>query len=168
MELIGITGKNSYKIRIERDDEHYFKATVDDRTYRLGVTEPMSHLYSILHGNQSYEVRVHRKANTQKYDVHFFRDSFEVEITDPLQFVLAESRGAADKGEAVLEAAMPGKVQRILVKEGEEVVEDQGLVVLLAMKMENELGSPKAGTVKKVLVKEGDNVEGGTALMVVG
>jgi biotin carboxyl carrier protein len=62
---------------------------------------------------------------------------------------------------------MPGKVIAILVSEGDAVEKGQGLVIVEAMKMENEVRSPIAGAVKEIRVKQGDTVEGGTALVVV-
>jgi biotin carboxyl carrier protein len=62
---------------------------------------------------------------------------------------------------------MPGRVVRILVKAGDAVAAKQPLVVVEAMKMENELASPKAGTIKEVVVGEGASVEAGRLLVVV-
>jgi biotin carboxyl carrier protein len=62
---------------------------------------------------------------------------------------------------------MPGRVVRILVKPGDEIALRQGLIVVEAMKMENELTSPKAGRVKEVAVTEGTSVEAGRLLIVV-
>jgi biotin carboxyl carrier protein len=62
---------------------------------------------------------------------------------------------------------MPGKVVKVLVKLGDEVKEGQGLVVVEAMKMENELKSPKAGKVVELLAKEGSTVENNAKLVVV-
>ncbi len=62
---------------------------------------------------------------------------------------------------------MPGKVVKILVKAGDQVKARQGLVVVEAMKMENELRSPKDGRVSDVLVAEGASVEAGRLLVVV-
>jgi biotin carboxyl carrier protein len=62
---------------------------------------------------------------------------------------------------------MPGRVVRVLVAQGDEVAARQGVVVVEAMKMENELRSPKAGRVKEVSVKAGDSVEAGRGLLVV-
>ena len=62
---------------------------------------------------------------------------------------------------------MPGRIVRVLVKPGDEVALRQGLIVVEAMKMENELGSPKAGRVTEVAVVEGVSVEAGRLLVVV-
>ncbi|ANF21782.1 pyruvate/oxaloacetate carboxyltransferase [Thermococcus piezophilus] len=74
----------------------------------------------------------------------------------------------APAGEGVVTAPMPGKIIRILVKEGDEVKTGQGLLILEAMKMENEIPSPKDGVVKKILVKEGQTVDTGQALIEIG
>jgi biotin carboxyl carrier protein len=78
----------------------------------------------------------------------------------------AEVAGVVD-GEQRIVAPMPGRVVRVLVRPGEEVAPHQGVVVIEAMKMENELTSPKAGRVKDVPVAEGMSVEAGRVLVVV-
>jgi biotin carboxyl carrier protein len=62
---------------------------------------------------------------------------------------------------------MPGKVVRVLVEPGDEVAGRQPLVVVEAMKMENELSSPRPGRVKEVAVRPGQSVEAGRLLVVV-
>jgi biotin carboxyl carrier protein len=71
------------------------------------------------------------------------------------------------EGPQRIDAPMPGKIVRVLVKQGEAVAEGQGLVVVEAMKMENELKSPKAGTVAELHAVEGAAVESGAKLLVV-
>lgn len=77
----------------------------------------------------------------------------------------AESPGAS--GTQRIVAPMPGKVVRVLVEPGDEVAVRQGLIVVEAMKMENELTSPKAGRVREVAVETGMSVEAGRLLVVV-
>jgi len=71
------------------------------------------------------------------------------------------------EGPQRIDAPMPGKVVRVLVKQGDSVEEGQGLVVVEAMKMENELKSPKAGVVRELHAQEGQPVEAGAKLAVV-
>jgi biotin carboxyl carrier protein len=71
------------------------------------------------------------------------------------------------KGPHSIVAPMPGKVVKLLVKRGDQVAARQGVVVVEAMKMENELRSPKAGTVTEIKTAEGASVEAGTALVVI-
>ena len=75
--------------------------------------------------------------------------------------------GAAAEGEQRIVAPMPGKVVKILVAPGDEVKARQGILVVEAMKMENEIGSPRAGRVKEIPVKEGMSVEAGRVLAIV-
>jgi biotin carboxyl carrier protein len=67
--------------------------------------------------------------------------------------------------EAGVAAPMPGRIVRVLVKPGDEVAARQGLVVVEAMKMENELAAPRAGRVAEILVTEGQSVESGRLLV---
>ena len=77
----------------------------------------------------------------------------------------APSPAPAQASPNTVTAPMPGKVVRILIKEGEQVKTGQGLLVLEAMKMENEIPAPKDGVVKKIYVKEGDAVNTGDPLI---
>jgi len=86
--------------------------------------------------------------------------------TTPAPVVSAKPQ--APVGGNVVSAPMPGKILRILVKEGEQVKTGQGLLVLEAMKMENEIPSPKDGIIKSILIKEGDTVDTGQALIELG
>jgi biotin carboxyl carrier protein len=79
----------------------------------------------------------------------------------------AADAGAHAHGEQAVIAPMPGRVVRVLVKAGEDVAARQGVVVVEAMKMENELRSPKAGRVKDVGVAPGMSVEAGRVLVVI-
>jgi biotin carboxyl carrier protein len=75
--------------------------------------------------------------------------------------------GARGGGPQRVVAPMPGKVVRVLVKPGDAVQPRQGLVVVEAMKMENELRAARAGQVRDVFVREGQSVEAGTPLVIV-
>ena len=75
--------------------------------------------------------------------------------------------GATD-GEQRVVAPMPGKVIKVLVKPGDTVEPRQGLVVIEAMKMENELTAKRAGTISELSVSEGESVEAGRLLVVIG
>jgi biotin carboxyl carrier protein len=88
-------------------------------------------------------------------------------VVDARRYQRGEAGGAAKTGVQRIKAPMPGRVVRILVKVGDEVALKQGVVVVEAMKMENELGAPKAGRVKDIAVTEGQSVEAGRVLIVI-
>jgi biotin carboxyl carrier protein len=88
-------------------------------------------------------------------------------MVDARRYQRGDGGGAVKTGVQRIKAPMPGRVVRILVKVGDEVELKQGVVVVEAMKMENELGAPKAGRVKDIAVIEGQSVEAGRVLMVI-
>jgi acetyl/propionyl-CoA carboxylase alpha subunit len=86
-------------------------------------------------------------------------------IRDPRSL---RSTGTAEEGQAGLHrlcAEMPGKVIRLLVREGDAVVYEQGLLVIEAMKMQNEIRAPKAGTIRAIGVAAGRTVSTGDFLL---
>ena len=90
----------------------------------------------------------------------------DVEVLDERARAVRAAGVARDGGGALpLLAPMPGRIVRILVAEGQTVVAGQGLVVMEAMKMENELKAGGTGTVQRVLVESGDRVEKGATLV---
>ena len=92
---------------------------------------------------------------------------FAAEVRDP-RSLRGRSRAAGDDhGPKKITAPMPGKVVRLLVREGDEVELGRGLAVVEAMKMQNEIKSPKKGRVQKILVSEGATVNAGDVLAIV-
>jgi biotin carboxyl carrier protein len=118
-------------------------------------TEPGA--YSILVGGKSYEARVSGDA------VVVNGHRFEVEIDDPRSWRRAGASAGAH-AQASITAPMPGKVVRILAAAGEDVKAGQGIVVVEAMKMQNEMKAPRAGRVIAIAVRENDSVNAGAVL----
>ena len=117
-------------------------------------------VYSVLSAGRSWEVRV--TADELTIDGHRFR--FEVE--DPRQWKRSGA-GAGAQGRTAILAPMPGKIVRILVAVGDEVAAGQGIVVVEAMKMQNEMKAAKVGRVTAIEVKENDSVTAGAVLAVI-
>jgi len=97
--------------------------------------------------------------------VSFPGDSLSVELAEAARGGVVAPR--RDHGPARLTAPMPGRIVRVLSESGASVVAGQGLVVIEAMKMENELRAPRAGRLLELLVREGQAVEAGALLAVV-
>jgi len=94
--------------------------------------------------------------------------SYHINLVDERRMrVGGNQAGAQLQGRQKVSVPMPGKVIALLVSEGDQVEKGQGLVIVEAMKMENEVHSPIAGEVKEITVKAGETVEGGTVLMIV-
>ncbi len=104
-----------------------------------------------------------------EFDVHLDGRTIPLEIRPAGSFgrQKKEGGGAHGAGPQRLLAPMPGKVVRVLVKPGDEVKARQGLVVVEAMKMENELRAARDGKVREVAVKEGQSVDAGAVLVLV-
>jgi biotin carboxyl carrier protein len=93
------------------------------------------------------------------------RSSREIEVLEPLAYLARESSAAvAAGGVSVVRAYMPGRVVQVLAAEGTEVAAGQGVLVLEAMKMENEIQADSAGVVARLFVEPGQAVEGGDPL----
>lgn len=88
-------------------------------------------------------------------------------IDDPRSLKARRARAGGSDGPKAIKAAMPGRVVRVLAKKGEQVEAHEGVVVIEAMKMQNELKSPKAGKIAELRVKPGDTVVAGDVLAVV-
>jgi biotin carboxyl carrier protein len=124
--------------------------------------EPTS--YSVIMEGRSVGVNIDR-IRTLDMDLHCFRASlfdgaYDFTLQDPHKKLLAAAMARGKKGATGLVAAlMPGKVLKILVQPGESVEEGQPILILEAMKMQNEYAAPMAGTITQLHVEEGVNVE---------
>jgi acetyl/propionyl-CoA carboxylase alpha subunit len=123
-------------------------------------------LYSLLIDNKSWEVLVERSGD--EYRISIGGDLLLVTVYDERTRKIEKglSKVASPTGEVTLKAPMPGLVREVPVQVGEEVRAGQGLVILEAMKMENELRAPRAGSIREIRVKPGETVEHGQALLV--
>ena len=94
-------------------------------------------------------------------------DGLSLQVRVSSGTAVAKKAGAHGEGPGRVTAPMPGKIVKLLVSAGDQVTARQGVVVVEAMKMENELRAGRAGVVREVLVAEGASVEAGTPLLVI-
>ena len=108
-------------------------------------------------------------ANGGDFDVHLEGRTIPVQIRPAGSFGRQKKEGAGAQGTGPqrVTAPMPGKVVRVLVKPGDAVTARQGLVVVEAMKMENELRAARDGRVREIAVAEGQSVDAGALLLIV-
>jgi len=120
---------------------------------------------SLLVDGHAYEIKREQTAT----DLHMWVGTtcFAVELRDPRSLRSRNKTGGDEKGPRKLLAAMPGRIVRLLVAENSEVEAGQGIVVVEAMKMQNEIKSPKKGIVKKISAIPGAAVNPGDVLAIV-
>jgi biotin carboxyl carrier protein len=92
---------------------------------------------------------------------------YAVDVQDPRSLRTRRAVAGNEAGPQKLKALMPGKVVRILVREKDEVKAGQAVLVMEAMKMQNEMKSPKDGKVQKMLAAEGSTVNAGDTLAII-
>jgi biotin carboxyl carrier protein len=129
--------------------------------------------YSLLIGGKSYEVFARRLAQSgekgsQTYEILLAGQCFDVTVEDERTRMLAGlTHAGVSSGVARIQAPMPGLVVNILLEVGADVEQGQTVIVLEAMKMENDLVSPIAGTIKEIKVGKGQTVDQGAILVLV-
>jgi acetyl/propionyl-CoA carboxylase alpha subunit len=155
-ERIGSQGR--FRFTIDGRTLEVNAARVEQRAWSLLMPDGLQHLVSVS-GNPSSGLTVHLRTG----DLLVTRPDLRRRAGS----ASAGSGASTRSGPARIVAPMPGKVVRILAAVGQHVQAGQGVVVVEAMKMENELRAPRSGVVKEVSVQEGTSVEAGALLAVV-
>jgi biotin carboxyl carrier protein len=134
----------------------------DGAEREASVESPQSGVYSVLLDGRSYDAYVEETpAGIVVVVINGYR--FEIEARDPRRWSRKSSGRGGDAVQSIL-SPMPGKIVRVLVAPGETVEAGQGIVVVEAMKMQNEMKATRAGVVLKVPAKEGATVAAGELL----
>lgn len=149
----------------EVDDNHY-EITIDGQTVHVDAAKSGKTIYSIIEDGKQFEVIID-ESGAHGFDVLVAGQLFHLTALDERSRLLTSTAKTVATGPQRVESEMPGKVVKILVQPGTPVVEGQGVVILEAMKMENEIKSPIEGVVVELGVTEGQTVESGAALFVV-
>jgi biotin carboxyl carrier protein len=151
-------------IRVEvRPTDAGYTVTLDGKALEVDFVATGDHFVSLIVDGGSHEVGLERRPDG--YRVHLPDDTITVALADSA--VAAAGPPRQPTGPTRLTAPMPGRVVRVLTEKGRDVEPGQGLVVIEAMKMENELKAPRKGRVDEVAVHEGQAVEAGALLLVV-
>jgi biotin carboxyl carrier protein len=168
MKLTAEIDGEQHALEVRREGARVF-AEVGGRAYELEARETERGAYLLVLGGLVHECRVEAAGSQQggAAKVEVGGRAFEVTLFDPRRLRAAGAGGAQNLGRAVVAASIPGKVVRVLVEEGAAVEAGDGLVVVEAMKMQNELKSPKAGTVVELRARAGATVNAGDVLVVV-
>jgi len=164
---IQLEGK-PHTVELVRVDER-LRCNLDGRALEADAVEVAPGVYSILMGGESLEVLVEPRAEAGVSGLRVFVGSreFAADVRDPRQWQRRRGAAAEAEGRQQVLAPMPGKIIRVLAKAGDSVEMKQGLVVVEAMKMQNEIRSPKSGVVERIMVTEGQTVNTGEVLAII-
>jgi biotin carboxyl carrier protein len=155
-------GGRSWRVEVRPGSgEGRYTVTLDGHPLDVDVRETSPGVLSLIAAGRSQEAAVERMEGG--FRVGLRGRVIEVSLAEAARGGAALRRPAA--GPSRVQAPMPGKLVRVLVTAGEDVGAGQGLVVMEAMKMENEIRAPRAGRVKEAPVREGQAVETGALLV---
>jgi len=167
MEIVARHRQREETVRLEDGGEGYH-LEIDGREYEVDAIALHDGVYSLRIEGRQYEVTV-AHLGEGRYEVLDAHGLEVVEVMEPLAYLALKSHGAGDRGgPRRVTAYMPGQVVEILAEEGAGVTAGQGILVLEAMKMKNEIRAESEGILSKLLVETGQTVEGGDLLFEIG
>lgn len=161
MKLQAELNNEKHTVEIKRDGEKVW-AKVDEREYNLEASEVEPNVFLLKHENKIHEIYV-----APNGIVNIGNHQLEINLFDPKRLRGSGKAEASADGIVEIKTAMPGKLVRILVEQGAEIKQGEGVLVVEAMKMQNEMKSPKDGVVKEIRFDEGANVNAGDVLAII-
>lgn len=159
-------GEQEYMVNLTQETDSCFKIDIDGREYTVDFAMAGNNVYSIIVNGQSLSMEIGEKGDI--FDVLMDNgDMFSVEVLDEMKRLMKLRHSAGLEGRQVIEAQMPGYIWKILVEKGQEVKAGEPLMILVAMKMENEIKAPKDGIVEDLFVELDQTIVTGDKLAVV-
>lgn len=157
LKPVEILSRNKNKIRIR----------LGEKKYDLDIVKVEKNIYSVLLGNKSFDIEVVPSGKKNRFSVRYICHSYNMEIIDAdMRYMQNRLKSAGHNDENVISSPMPGKIVKVLVNKGDEVVPGQVVIIVSAMKMESEYKSGRGGLVKEVMVGEGDIIDSDMPLII--
>lgn len=167
MKLQAHVSDETHQVEIRRDGAQVF-AKIDDREYELEASQPEPNVFLFKNGGRVQEIFVSPNANANgPYMVSTQSGDFEIKLVDPKRLRGSAGSGEHADGLADIRTMMPGKVVRLILNVGDQVEKGDAVLVVEAMKMQNDLKAPKAGIIKEIRVASGSTVSAGDILAVI-
>jgi biotin carboxyl carrier protein len=141
-----------------------WKISLDGNVFDADAVEVAPNIFSVLLNGESHQIRIAPRPDGT-LTLHTGLAEYHAEVIDPRSWRGRRHGAAEAEGCQQITAPMPGKVVRLLVKQGDSVEAGQGLLVVEAMKMQNEIRSPKSGKIEKLFAQEGQPVNAGEVLL---
>lgn len=165
MKRIVEIGDGKRSLTLVEAEPGEFSIELDGKSCAADIRRLDARTLSILLEGRSYRVLLDTRGDDKAIAVADRRIPFRIE--DPRSLQSRKKADAGGSGARAVVASMPGRIIRLLVQPGDAVEAHQGLIVVEAMKMQNELKAPKAGTVVRVAVEVGATVQAGAVLLVI-
>jgi len=166
VKFIATVGSRARVVEVTRDEDRY-RVTVDDKVWEVDARLSAQGIASLLVEGVSHVADVEDHEGACIVDVG--GETYAVQVEEQTRYIIRTRGGAAGgAGGQTVKAPLPGKITHVAVRAGESVTPGQSLVVIEAMKMENELKASAAGTVAEVRVSAGQAVNAGDVLVVIG
>jgi biotin carboxyl carrier protein len=141
-----------------------WKISLDGNALDANAVEVAPNIFSVLLNGDSHQIRIAPRPDGT-LTLHTGLAEYHAEVADPRSWRGRRHGAVEAEGRQQITAPMPGKVVRLLVKQGDLVEAGEGLLVVEAMKMQNEIRSPKSGKIEKLFAKEGQPVNSGEVLL---
>ena len=168
MKLKVLSNGQDHNLTITEKDDG-LQVEIDGRQYQVRAYDSKDGSYLLLNNNQVFACRVsHHSKSNDRFDVNLKGEHHAVAIIDPRRLRSDENSDRHHDGLTEISSQMPGKVVRVLVEVGAKVEKGDGMIVVEAMKMQNEMKSPRDGVVISLAVSAGDTVNAGELLATVG
>ncbi len=170
-KFIAHFGDTEEEIKVSLDREQRYQVEIDGVVHQVDARRFAGGTWSLVIDNQSYDVELEVAGGNEsegRYNTLVRGSIVQLSVIDERRArVGIVSRKFAVEGPQTIHSPMPGKVVKIIVAPGQSVEENQSLIIVEAMKMENELRAPKAGKIGRIFVEPGQAVDAGTALLTV-
>lgn len=165
LKFVGLENGEPIDIEVQRHGSGY-RVRLDDRWLEVDLVDAGRFVRSLRLADGTQVALVHHREGSTHY-ISLGESTFQVEIIDPLSLKRLRVDDEMGSG-GMVKALMPGRVVRVLVAKGEAVRKGAGLLILEAMKMENEIVAPVDGVVEELFVEPGQTVESGGDLVRIG
>jgi biotin carboxyl carrier protein len=161
---VSVNGR-PYTVQLTRAEGTLWTCRIGEREFTVDAIESGRGTLSVIIDGRSFAITLDAGGQSEKLVLG--GESYAVEVRDPRALRDRAARAGRGEGTRNVTSPMPGKIVRVLAPAGTRVEAGAGVLVIEAMKMQNEIKSPKAGVVQSITVAEGAAVNAGDVVAVV-
>jgi len=163
MNFEALIGESAHRVKVTKEDGQFCVTINEGEPIHADLIKTPAGYHLVMNGASHHLALTSEKS---QYSVQVNGKIFDLKMVSEFKSLQEKMRGTEISGAGTIVAKMPGKIIKVLANVGDEVHDGEAVLIMEAMKMENELRAPSKGKIKEIRVKEGDNVEAGTLLVV--